>query len=57
MLDSKIPPGELDSKWSDYKSRVPLVSPSNKQNIDIIVVGTGLAGLQLRPHSLKWAIM
>ena len=44
MLDSKIPPGELSNKWSQYKSRVPLVSPSNKQNIDIIVVGTGLAG-------------
>ena len=44
MLDSKIPPGELSHKWSQYKSRVPLVSPSNKQNIDIIVVGTGLAG-------------
>ena len=44
MLDSKIPPGELSQKWSQYKSRVPLVSPSNKQNIDIIVVGTGLAG-------------
>ena len=44
MLDSKIPPGDLSNKWSDYKSRVPLVSPSNKQNIDIIVVGTGLAG-------------
>ena len=44
MLDSKIPPGELSKKWSDYKSRVPLVSPSNKQNIDIIVIGTGLAG-------------
>ncbi len=44
MLDSKIPAGDLDSKWSNYKSRVPLVSPSNKQNIDIIVVGTGLAG-------------
>ena len=44
MLDSKIPPGDLGSKWSDYKSRVPLVSPSNKQNIDIIVIGTGLAG-------------
>ena len=44
MLDSKIPPGELSNKWSDYKSRVPLVSPSNKQSIEIIVVGTGLAG-------------
>ena len=44
MLDSKIPLGELANKWSDYKSKVPLVSPSNKQNIDVIVIGTGLAG-------------
>ena len=44
MLDSKIPPGELANKWSNYKSKVSLVSPANKKNIDIIVVGTGLAG-------------
>ncbi|MBE76394.1 MAG: succinate dehydrogenase flavoprotein subunit [Candidatus Marinimicrobia bacterium] len=44
MLDSKIPPGDLANKWLDYKSKVPLVSPANKQNIDIIVIGTGLAG-------------
>jgi len=44
MLDSRTPPGKLSNKWSDYKSKVPLVSPSNKQNIDVIVVGTGLAG-------------
>jgi len=44
MLDSKTPSGELANKWSDYKSKVSLVSPSNKQNIDIIVIGTGLAG-------------
>ena len=44
MLDSKIPPGELANKWSDYKSKVPLVSPANKLNIDIIIIGTGLAG-------------
>jgi len=44
MLDSKIPLGELANKWLDYKSKVPLVSPSNKKNIDIIVIGTGLAG-------------
>ena len=36
MLDSRVPPGELANKWLDYKSKVPLVSPSNKQNIDII---------------------
>ena len=38
MLDSRVPPGELANKWLDYKSKVPLVSPSNKHNIDIIVI-------------------
>ena len=37
MLDSKTPSGELANKWSDYKSKVSLVSPSNKQNIDFII--------------------
>ena len=44
MLDSKIPAGSLANKWSDYKSKVPLVSPANKLNLDVIIVGTGLAG-------------
>ena len=44
MLDSRIPPGDLSRKWSDFKSKVPLVSPANKQNLDIIIIGTGLAG-------------
>ena len=44
MLDSKIPKGALANKWSDYKSKVPLVSPANKLNLDIIIIGTGLAG-------------
>ena len=44
MLDSKIPAGALANKWSDYKSKVPLVSPANKLNLDVIIVGTGLAG-------------
>jgi len=44
MLDSKIPKGALANKWSDYKSKVPLVSPANKLNLDVIIVGTGLAG-------------
>ena len=44
MLDSKIPEGALAKKWSDYKSKVPLVSPANKLNLDIIIIGTGLAG-------------
>lgn len=43
-LNSKIPEGELPTKWTKYKSSVPLVNPSNKRNIEIIIVGTGLAG-------------
>lgn len=42
--DSKIPVGELPEKWSKYRSTVPLVNPANKRKIEIIVVGTGLAG-------------
>tara|TARA_B110000444_G_C18845074_1_gene601393 strand:+ start:1285 stop:3195 length:1911 start_codon:yes stop_codon:yes gene_type:complete len=44
MLDNKIPPGPLDEKWVKYKSKVPLVSPANKRRLDVIVIGTGLAG-------------
>ncbi|MEM0996273.1 MAG: fumarate reductase/succinate dehydrogenase flavoprotein subunit [Bacteroidota bacterium] len=43
-LDSKVPDGPLADKWTSYRSSVPLVSPNNKRRIDIIVVGTGLAG-------------
>lgn len=43
-LDSKIPPGQLPEKWSDYKSHVKLVNPANKRKLEIIVIGTGLAG-------------
>src|SRR3954462_9257127 len=44
MLNSKIPSGPLDEKWTDYKGHVKLVNPANKRKIEIIVVGTGLAG-------------
>ena len=43
-LDSKIPEGEMDKKWSGYKGHVKLVNPANKRKLEIIVVGTGLAG-------------
>lgn len=43
-LDSKIPEGPLDKKWSNYKANQDLVNPANKRKLDIIVVGTGLAG-------------
>src|SRR5687768_1510765 len=44
MLDSKIPPGSLENKWNDYKGHVKLVNPANKRKLEIIIVGTGLAG-------------
>jgi succinate dehydrogenase / fumarate reductase flavoprotein subunit len=44
VLDSKIPDGPLETKWSNYKSHVKLVNPSNKRKLEVIVVGTGLAG-------------
>ena len=43
-LDSKIPSGKLEDKWTDYRSSLPLVSPANKQKQSVIIVGTGLAG-------------
>ena len=43
-LNSKIPSGPLAEKWSHYKDHINLVNPSNKRKLDIIVVGTGLAG-------------
>jgi len=43
-LDSKTPKGPLSDKWTNHKSKINLVSPANKRQIDVIVVGTGLAG-------------
>jgi succinate dehydrogenase / fumarate reductase flavoprotein subunit len=44
VLDSKVPKGPLDEKWVNHKNHINLVNPANKRNIDVIVVGTGLAG-------------
>src|SRR5574344_1157636 len=43
-LNSKIPQGELKDKWTRYKASQKLVNPANKRKLEIIVVGTGLAG-------------
>ena len=43
-LDSRIPEGPLADKWTNHKNNIRLVNPANKRNIDVIVVGTGLAG-------------
>jgi succinate dehydrogenase / fumarate reductase, flavoprotein subunit len=43
-LDAKIPEGNLEEKWTRYRSTLPLVNPANKRNLEILVVGSGLAG-------------
>lgn len=43
-LNSNIPAGPLEKKWMDHKSHVRLVSPANKRKIDVVIIGTGLAG-------------
>ncbi len=43
-LNSKIPSGDLNAKWETYKSTCKLVNPANKRHLDVIVIGTGLAG-------------
>ena len=44
QIDSRIPEGSLSEKWTNYKAHQKLVNPANKRKLDIIVVGTGLAG-------------
>jgi len=43
-LNSKIPSGPIGEKWTNHKSKIKVVSPANKRKLDVIVVGTGLAG-------------
>ncbi len=43
-INSKIPQGQLAEKWSNYKDHQKLVNPANKRRLDVIIVGTGLAG-------------
>lgn len=43
-LDAKIPQGNMSEKWSAYKGNVKLVNPANKRKLEVIVIGTGLAG-------------
>ncbi|HEX3934166.1 MAG TPA: fumarate reductase/succinate dehydrogenase flavoprotein subunit [Puia sp.] len=44
MFKSNIPDGPLDKKWEDYKGHVKLVNPANKRSLEVIIIGTGLAG-------------
>ena len=43
-LDSKIPSGPIEKKWTDHKNHMKLVAPNNRPKIDVIVIVTGLAG-------------
>ncbi len=43
-LDAKIPQGPLEDKWANYKKTARLVNPANRKKLDVIVIGTGLAG-------------
>jgi len=47
MLESKIPEGPLEQKWTRYRSTAKLVNPANRKKLDVIIVGTGLAGSSL----------
>ncbi len=44
VLNAKIPEGPIKDKWTNHKNKINLVNPANKRHIDVIVVGTGLAG-------------
>src|SRR3982075_1901985 len=44
MLNSNIPAGDLDLKWKNYKGHCKLVNPANKRKVEVLVIGTGLAG-------------
>src|SRR5215213_3018503 len=44
MLDAKIPEGPIEQKWPDYKGHCKLANPANKRKMEIIIIGTGLAG-------------
>jgi succinate dehydrogenase / fumarate reductase flavoprotein subunit len=44
VLNAKVPEGEMSEKWENHKGHIDLVNPANKRNIDVIVIGTGLAG-------------
>jgi len=44
MLNTKVPPGPIENKWTQYKAKAKLINPSNRRKYKVIVVGTGLAG-------------
>ena len=57
FLDAKIPEGPIADKWTNHKNNINVVNPANKRLIDVIIVGTGLAGVQPLLLLLKWDTM
>ena len=55
-LNSKVPAGPVKDMWKSYKDHVGLVNPANRRNIDIIVVGTGLAGGSASASLALWLV-
>ena len=63
-LDGKVPTGELSEKWTQYRGTMNLVAPNNKRRLEVIVVGSGLAGASAAAtlgelgykvnHTLNW---
>jgi succinate dehydrogenase / fumarate reductase flavoprotein subunit len=53
--DPKVPEGPIEKKWTLHKEHIRLVNPANKRRIDIIVVGTGLAGASAAASLAEWA--
>ena len=56
MLDSKIPSGPLEEKWTDYKGHCKLVNPANKRKLEIIIVGPVWPVHLQQHHWVNWAI-
>ena len=57
QINSKIPQGPLAEKWTNYKNHQKLVNPANKRRLDVIVVGTGLAGASAAASLGEWDSM
>lgn len=47
ILDAKVPQGDIAQKWANHKQNIRLVAPNNRDRIDVIVIGTGLAEVLL----------
>ena len=56
-LNSKVPDGPIQEKWTKHKFEMKLVNPANKRKFTVAVVGTGLPGLRRLPPWVSWVMM